>query len=59
MTLHSYNLKHDLAEISQPWKDGYEIIYENGTIAWCPKDIYELSIIKQKTWLSKIWNSIF
>ena len=43
MTLHAFNIKHNIAEISQAWKNGYEVVYADGTTSWCPKDIYELS----------------
>lgn len=40
MTLHAFNLKHDIPKISPPFWNGYELTYDDGRVEWCPDEIY-------------------
>ena len=41
MTLHQFNLRWKINHISQPFLQGYEIILEDGSIHWAPKDFID------------------
>ena len=49
MTLHCYNLKWGIAHISQPFLDGYEVVLEDDSIHWCPKELFNKLKLKYET----------
>ena len=49
MTLHQFNLEQNIPHISQPFSQGYKVVFEDGYIGWAPKEIFDrLNITNEK-----------